>query len=251
MQLKEWLSTKQGKIFMALAVAGSLLIAGLMFFPKGEKERGPEYEPDLEVPGNYVMLMDEPADNGSIMFSTMLSSLAVDDKGNYHPLFFLTPEGELDDHQMDSIDKMGLGSYDYILFTKDPENPPSVTNQINVDLILDMGPETVARFKGFEGILTVEDHEEALWASTIAKKTNKALVKGERTYNTQEEAWAELHSMGVPFEYVMVVNPMDVTTGKLHSSPGYDQFDDQFHIPGLSAVAGEVAAYRDAYVLTQ
>ncbi|MFO8051826.1 MAG: C25 family cysteine peptidase [Thermoplasmatota archaeon] len=251
MQLKEWLGSRRGKVIIALAVAGILIIAGLIVLPRKPVEEGPRYEPDIETPANYVLLMDEPADNGSIMFANMLSSLAVDDSGNYHPLFFLGPDGGLDEHHMDSIEKMGLESYDFILFTRDPENPPSVTNQVNVDLVLDMGPDTIARFQGFDGIITVEDSEEALWASTIAKRTNKVLVKGERTYGSQEEAWTELHTMGVPFDYVMVANPLDVSTEMLHSSPGYDEFDDQFHIPSLSAVAGEVAAYRDAYVLTQ
>ncbi|MGA1822641.1 MAG: C25 family cysteine peptidase, partial [Thermoplasmatota archaeon] len=115
----------------------------------------------------------------------------------------------------------------------------------------DMSPESLARFAGFEGIITVADYEEALWASTIANVKNHVMVKGSRTFESQEDAWKELRELNVPFDYVMIVNPLDRTVESLHASDGYNTSDDQFHIPALSCVAGEVAAYRSAYVITQ
>ncbi|MBN1390045.1 MAG: hypothetical protein JXA22_05325 [Candidatus Thermoplasmatota archaeon] len=247
----EWVRTRKGMV-ISIAIAALFVAGGLYFiFRGGEKERGPRYEPDLELPSKYVILMDAPADNGSMMFSAMLSSIAVDRTGQYHPMFILEKEGTLDEHQMDTIDKMGLSSHDFILFTKDPENPPGVSAQVKITTTLEMVPSSLARFNGFDGLLTVSSYEEALWAASIANKKNLVMIDGDATYRSQEEAWQELHMLGVPFDYVMVVNPLDTTTGMLRSSAGYDTYDDQFHIPALSAVAGEVAAYRSAYVLTE
>ncbi|MFW3147354.1 MAG: C25 family cysteine peptidase [Thermoplasmatota archaeon] len=252
MHPKEWLSSRQGKVVIAVAVAALLLIAGIaVLLPEEKKARGPTYDPDIELAANYMLIMDEPSDNASMLFAAQLSTLAVDENGGYHPLFFLNPDGSLDEHQMDSIDKLGLGGYEIHLFTRDPENPPAATNQFTIDNIYDMDPSTPARFMGFDGIMTVENYEEALWAAPIAKNKNLAMVQGQRTYNSQEEAWKELRDMGIPFDYVMVVNPLDGSTEMLHRSPGYDEFDDQFHVEGISAVAAEVAAYRNAYVMTQ
>ncbi|MGA1820031.1 MAG: C25 family cysteine peptidase [Thermoplasmatota archaeon] len=251
MQPKEWLGSRKGKI-ITVSVAILLVIGGLYFLLRGGGEKkGPGYEPEIDLPAEYGIIMDEPADNDSMMFSALLSSLVVDREGDYHPMFILDEDGALDDHQMDTIQKMGLDSFEFLLFTKDPETPPPAANQVNVMGTYDMGPLSLARFKGFDGLLTVSSYEEALWAASIARKMNLVMVGGDRTYGSQEEAWRELHSLGVPFDYVMVVNPLDGTTEMLQNSPGYDPFDDQFHIPAISAVAGEVAAYRSAYVLTQ
>jgi hypothetical protein len=238
---------------ITISVIVILLLGGALYLALRGKERptGPEYDPDVELPADYVILMDAPKDNESMMFSAMLSTLIVDKDGNYHPFFILDENGRLDDHQMDTIEKMDLNTYEFILFTENPDEPHPVAQQFTMFDTYDMGPESIARFKGFDGIMTVEDYEEALWASPIAQKTNQVMVVGERTYDSQEESWAELQRLGVPFEYVIIVNPLDTTTEMLHSSDGYDEFDDQFHIPAISAVTGEVAAYRNAYVMTQ
>ncbi len=251
MQPKDWFSSRQGKILTISAIVLILVGAGIFYLLRGEEGKGPEYDPDVELPARYVILMESPSDNDSMMFSAMLSSIAVDRNGQYHPLFILQDDGTLDEHQLDSIEKMGMGSWDFLLFAEDPDNPPSVGGGIDVKETYDTSPNSLARFMGFDGLLTVSTFEEALWASPIASVTNKVLVGGDQTYRTQQEAWAELQRLNVPFDYVLVVNPMDVDTDMLHGSPGYDEFDDQFHIPAISAVAGEIAAYRQAYVLTQ
>ena len=123
--------------------------------------------------------------------------------------------------------------------------------QIKAHGTYDIGGKSLGRFMGFEDIMTVSTHEEAIWAAPIAKNTNKVLVRGETTFAAQEDAWMELGRLGVDFEYAIIVNPDDLNTTSLACSPGYDTFDDQFHIPALSAVTAEIAAYRDAYVITE
>ncbi|RLF66090.1 MAG: hypothetical protein DRN57_07795 [Thermoplasmata archaeon] len=240
------------KALAAAGVVAILLIAGglFMLFYGPERKEGMRYEPWVDLPGDYGILVEAPSGNDSMMFYAMLSSLAVEENGKYHPMFILTDEGALDAHQLDTIDRMGMEDLPFLVFTEDPETPPSAAKEVKVFDVFDMGGTSLARFRGFEDILTVANYEEALWASAIARRTNRVLVEGPSTYGSQEEAWNELRGLGVPFEYVMVVNPLDCSVETLHGSPGYDTFDDQFHIPALSAVAGEVAAYRDAYVLT-
>ena len=172
MQPKEWLDSRKGKL-IAIAVVALFVIGGLYFILRGgEEKRGPSYDPEIELPSDYGLLMDAPIDNGSMMFSAMLSSLAVDSDGNYHPMFILGEDGSLDEHQIDTIDKMGLGSYEFLLFTKDPESPPSAANQVNIFGTYDMDPMALADFKGFDGLMTVASYKEALWASSIAQRKN-------------------------------------------------------------------------------
>ncbi len=253
MEPKDWLSSRKSKMIIAVAFAALFIGAGGLFLllrgPPAQK--GVVYDPSLELPAEYGILMEQPDDNETMMFSAMLSSLAVDSHNSYHPMFILTEDGLLDDHQMDSIKKMGMDDLPFLLFTRDPSTEPPAARQVKrIGGIYPINGEILADFMGFSDVLTVATYEEALWASTIAKKENKVLIEGPRTYRSQEEAWSHLRSLGVPFDYVMVVNPLDYSVEALGSSPGYDRLDDQFHIPALSAVAGEVAAYRDAYVMT-
>lgn len=253
MESKDWLSSKRNKTIAAIGIMAILVVAGGLFLIlRGpEEEKGPQYDPSIELPADYGIIMDNPKDNDSMMFSALLSSIAVEEDGTYHPMFILTEDGELDEHQLDTIAKMGMEDLPFLIFTDDPESPPLANSQVsNVFGVYAMEGTEMGDFMGFEGVMTVETYEEALWASSIAKNKNLALIKGKRTFETQEEAWNELRTMRVPFDYVMVVNPLDHSVESLRKSPGYDTFDDQFHIPAISAVTGEIAAYRDAYVLT-
>lgn len=254
MQSEGWLSKSKNKTILAIAIVSILIVAGIAaFFMSGVKEdKGFIYSPTIELPQEYGIIMEEPTDNDTMMFAAMLSSLAVEKDGTYHPFFILEEGGNLDDHQLDTIDKMGLGNMPYLIFSNDPETDPPAAGQVSeVFGVYGMEGQELAEFMGFEGVLTVASYEEALWAASIAKNSNRVMIRGPSSFSSQEEAWSELRQMGVPFDYVMVANPMDYSTEALHFSPGYDTFDDQFHIEGISAVTGEVAAYRDAYVLTQ
>lgn len=253
MRPKARLSSNRKKALVIGIVAMLAVAGGLFLLLRGEKEeKGPEYDPSIELPADYGLIMDAPSDNDSMMFSAMLSSLAVEKDGTYHPMFILTDEGQLDDHQLDTIDKMGMDDLPFLIFTSDPESPPGAQNQVNnVFGIYTMEGMEMGDFMGFDGLLTVETYEEALWASPIAKNLDLAMVKGPSTYKTQDDAWNEMMTLRIPFDYVMIANHMDYTVESLGESPGYDTFDDQFHIPALSAVTGEVAAYRDAYVMTE
>ncbi|MCK5561868.1 MAG: hypothetical protein KAJ51_14810, partial [Thermoplasmata archaeon] len=51
--------------------------------------------------------------------------------------------------------------------------------------------------------------------------------------------------------YIVIVNPYDISWESLSENvQNYDVYDSSFHVPALSAVAAEVAAYHEAYVLT-
>ncbi len=240
------------KIMVISAVLFLLLSGGLFFLLRVEEEDiGLVYDPTEELPQDYGIMMEAPFDNDTMMFTAMLSSLAVEEDGTYHPMFILEEDGGLDAHQMDTIEKADLLNRGYLLFMNDPETNLKVEGQVDIFGKYDMGPLSLARFMGFNDIISVSTFEEALWASSIAKRTDKVMVKGPETYSSQEEAWRDLQDLGVPFEYLMVINPLDLSAETLHSCEGYDTFDDQFHIPALSAIGGELAAYRDAYVLTQ
>ena len=240
------------KIIIISAVLFILLSGGLFFLLRGEEEdEGVRYDPTEELPQDYGIIMEAPFDNDTMMFTAMLSSLAVEEDGTYHPMFILEEDGGLDAHQMDTIEKADLLNRGYLLFMNDPEANLKVEGQVDIFGKYDMGPGSLGRFMGFNGIISVSTFEEALWASSIAKKTGKVMVKGPETYSGQEEAWMDLQALGVPFEYVIVINPLDLSAETLHYCDGYDTFDDQFHVPALSAIGGELAAYRDAYVLTQ
>ncbi len=240
-----------------ILIAGASLVVLLLLTSfaylllREEGPKGPEYSPSVDLPADYGVLMEMPVDEEGMLFSTMLSSLVVGPDGTYHPYFVLTEDGSLDAHQADTLSSLGLETLDFLLFCKDPEASFPAEGQVKVAGKYDMGPLSLGRFKGFDGLLTVKDHEEGLWAAPIARLTNKVLVGGPSTFGSQDEAWSELRELDVPFDYVMVVNPDDLSVQTLGSSPGYNGSDDKFHIPALSAVAGEVAAYRSAYVLTE
>lgn len=233
---------------VVLLLLGSAIVAFLLW-PSKEAPR--RYEPTVDLPFDYVILVDEPRDEYGMQFTAMLSSLAVTRTGKYNPMFILTSEGRLDDHQLHTINLLGLDQGSILLFTEDPENPPSVSEQVSVAGTYCMSPYSLSRFKGFDDMMSVSSFEEALWAAPIAKKLNLVMVKGEPTYEEQAQAWDEMRKQGIPFNYVMIVNPLDHNTTAMHSLQGYIEEDDAFHIEKLSAVAAEVAAYRDAYVLTE
>ena len=253
MQSKDSSNSGKNKVIISIAVIAIIVLAGGLFLllSKPAAEEVLIYEPTEELPADYGIIVESPEDNDTLLFTAMLSSLAVDGEGEYHPLFVTGESGLLDEHQMDTVVDAGLDSLDYLVFTGDPESTPPLEDQVNVYGYYDMSPMSIARFKGFDGIMTVATYEEALWAASIAALKNLAMVKGPPTYDSQEEAWTQLRNEGVPFEYVIVTNPMDLSTDTLGRVPGYDEADDMFHIPALSAVAAEVAAYRGAYVLTQ
>ena len=252
MQPKNLLKSKKN-VAISIGVVVLLLIAGGIYFllAKPPAEEKFVYQPTEELPQNYGIITEPPQDNETLLFTAMLSTLAVDSDGIYHPLFITDENGMLDDHQMDTITKAGLEDYNYLVFSSDPESKNPVDNQINVHGVYEISSDSIAMFKGFDGIMTVSTYEEALWAASVAAERNLGMVEGPATYESQEEAWSDLKSENVPFDYVMVANPMDLSVETLHKLPGYSDEDDKFHIPALSAITAEVAAYRKAYVLTQ
>jgi hypothetical protein len=177
--------------------------------------------------------------------------------GEYHPLIVCDPEGGLSRQLLFTLENLETDRQKY-LFTNKETSLTYINTQLG-----DIGLEPVAdenvltltsdisgRFIGFEDIITVGSYEEALWAVTYARVNNLGIIKGDPTFESQEEAWAMLSSQGVASDYIIVTNPRDLNLESIHGSPDYDTYDDPFFTPAMSLMTAQMAAYHDAYVIT-
>ena len=242
---------KQKKYFAIGAVTLLALSAiGLYFLSRPEKEGIPPYDPTVDLPEDYIVLVDAPRDMDDMMFIASLSSLAVRDE--YHPMFILE-DGELDGHQLwtigHSIDR--IKNSPKLLFTSEEATFENVKEQVDGVVQYNITNDVLAKFKGYSGVLDVNSYREALWASPVARVENKVMRLGRTTFNSQEEAWDRLKSHGIGARYIVVTNPYDLSAELLaENCPYYDEYDSNFHTPALSCLAAEIAAYHKAYVLT-
>ena len=244
-------STKRKKHFAIGAVALLTVSAlGLYFLTRPKKEGIPPYDPTIDLPQDYVILVDAPENLKDMMFIASLSSLAV--REEYHPLFILD-QGKLDEHQLwtleHSIDR--IKNSPKLLFTSEDATYQSVKDQVDGVVRYNITNNVLAKFKGYSGVLDVNSYAEALWASPVARVENKVIRLGRTTFRSQEDAWDRLRSHGISANYIVVTNPYDLSTDLLRENcPYYDEYDSNFHTPALSCVAAEIAAYHRAYVLT-
>ncbi len=193
----------------------------------------------MDLSPNYIVLVEEPDDEEARIFVTSLSTFAV--HNGYHPLFILE-EGDLSEQQMSTIESMNAtDTWTTYLFS---DNVTTIGNVMSHGLnlkVLSPDIHSLEQFNGFAGNVTVASFEESLWAAPIASLDGKLVFHGARTYSSQEASWEALSERGIRANYVVVTNPSD--NGSFGS-------DEMYHIPSLSLVAGELAAYRHAYVLT-
>jgi hypothetical protein len=237
-----------GAIVLMLILAGIGLFA---FYPQPEEEVF-QYEPTIELPLQYMVFVDAPQSEEDMTFIAMLSSFAVRDE-EYHPMFILD-KGELDQHQLWAIEHMDIKDVPKYLFTDDEATVGKLSKQLGElpeENIFKPESKVLAKFKGYSDYISVGSYREALWVAPLAHLQNKVMIRGESTYSSQEAVWDKLMSLGVSADYIVVTNPYDLDVPTLmHSSPDYNEYDSKYHVPALSVLAAELAAYRNAYVIT-
>jgi hypothetical protein len=240
----------------ALAITFIIIIAALAYLFRGEEAK-PEHVPIIDLPNQYMVLVEEPQNEEDMAFIAALSPLVV--RNHYNPMFILQ-DGSLDQYQLWTIEHMSIKDVPKLLFTNSEEVISSVQSQVDNVEVFEKNNDILLDFKGFDGTISVGSYEEALWVAPLANLENKMITIGKSTYKYQEDVWGEMASKGVKANYVIVANPEDYKTDIFYTSGfSYKQdgnpapptpYNASCHIPKLSAVAAELAAYHQAYVLT-
>lgn len=257
------------KKFIAGAIVALLLvgaIAAVVFLAGGEEKKF-TYSPSVELPTDFMVLVNKPTNMNEMAFVAALSSVVVHETmegaPRYHPMFILE-DGMLTPHQMDTISKLSNGEIPKMIFTPDGKVPAGLEGQVAIDenLVFDMDGRRLADFFGYDGYISVGSYREALWVSPLANIQNKVIIVDEATYPTQESVWNELQKEGLASNMIMVANPYDVNletlevmtpgyfTENFNGNPDYDYQDSLFHIDALSVIGAEYAAYHQCYVIT-
>ena len=235
----------------AILIASVLLLGVFLVFPRERRVEVMAFERGPEAP--YFIFLPEPKNEYERIFFVSASALSVS-TGKYCPIFMFDDNG-LDSHQISTIRNMSEIKKG-IVFSNNDDLAEALIKQLGMNLTLyPLSFDVIKRFGENNGTITVSSYKEALWASPIAAIKNMRIVYGATTYKCQEDAWEELHSMGVNATYVVVTNPMDYMPRV--SWKNYTCAEDiangtfdKWHIPSISLVAAELAAYHKAYVLT-
>ncbi len=220
----------------AVAACAIMLVAALgviMNMPQSK----PTITQDKELPPEFVILVAEPKTADELLVVAALSSIQ-EWNGKYQPMFIMC-NGTLDAHQALTLAQVGYLNKPKLLFTNDDNFFTTISAQLSNVVKYPLKTDALARFKGFKGTISVATYEEALWVVPLAQKENKVIVKGDRTFKTQEQVWNKLSAnYGMKADYVVVTNPEDYKDlGK-------------YHYVSISAVAAEIAAHRNAFVMT-
>jgi len=239
----------------ALVVILILLVAAMGFVSLDEEDDG-EGKASVTLADEYIVMVDEPTTEEEMMVVAALSALVV--REDYHPMFILEG-GLLDDHELWTIQHSTLVDATKYLFTYSDETAENVGAQVSniqpYNLKTTHFNDIMRDFKGYDGEISVSSYREALWVSALAKLENRIITIGDSSYESQELVWEEMQAMGVNADYVVVTNPEDykgseVFYTQIINSDGSEGSNNSYHIPSISAVAAELAAYHSAYVLT-
>ncbi len=237
------------KKLIALAVVILCLLLAVSFRPA---KRPPPSIPKIKLEEDYIVLAEVPKTSTERAFVAALSSLIVRDK--YHP-FFIIEDGKLDEHQLWTIEHMSIGNAKKLLFTNSNTTASLIKDQLSSVDVYPIENHTLAQFMGFNGTISVGSYEEALWVAPLARIENKAIILGKSTFSSQEDVWRVLkkrHNLSA--SYVVVTNPMDYMPRGTATTRSTDAIlrgeFDKWHVPHLSLLAAELAAYHKAYVLT-
>ncbi|MGA1848436.1 MAG: C25 family cysteine peptidase [Thermoplasmatota archaeon] len=242
----------------AVSIIALLLVSVLALFLLSGKEDagGPVYDPSVELPADYMFIVDDPRTDEDLLSIAALTSVQFMG-GEYHPLVVCDQEGGLSRQILYTLAHLETQRQMY-LFTNKDSSLTLINTQLSdigypaipEERVFELTPDSSANFIGFQGVMTVSSYEEALWSVVYAKEKNLGIIKGEPTFLSQEEAWAGLRSMDITSDYIIVANPLDRSTGAIHSTPDYDTYDDAFFTPSMSLMAAQMSAYHDAYVIT-
>lgn len=233
-------------LILVIIIVGILAIPSLL-----DSDDDDDITPTIELPENYIIIVQEPESEEERAMVAALSVLAVHD-GEFHPMFLLE-EGILDDHVLQTIENSNYADATKFLFTNDPaivsDVGEQVTNVVEKPFTKKEFNHEMQSLMGYEGKISVGSYEEAIWVAPLANLENKVIVLDRSTYDTQEEVWDELYEEGVIGRYIIITDPGDWRGEETY----YTVFNDQntsYHIPSISLVAAELAAYHQAYVLT-
>lgn len=253
-------NSKEMKVKIGAVSVFALLILGgtLWFLLREEKPEEMGYQPDTGLPDDYMVIVQNPESERDLFSIACLTSILFKD-GVYHPMVVLDEDQKLSSHLLYTLTHLNRDR-EKILFSNDGVSLEEINSQlsendlveVNEELTFPLAPDVCSRFEGFDGLMTVASYEEALWAGTIAKDRNLALVEGEPTYHSQEEAWNMLSASGFDAGYIVVTNPNDHSVELLSNrTPEYDDYDNSWFCPDLSVHAAQMAAYHDGYVMTR
>ncbi len=260
MSVKDKIGSRPSSKRIWIVVGIVLLLVGFgAFYMLREKEpREPKlYSPDTELPADYMLIVDYPRSQTDQLSIAALTSVQFKG-GQYHPLVVCDPEGGLSRQLQFTLGNLETDREKY-LFTNQEGSMTHINTQlgdmggslIKEENVFPLSPDVSSRFTGFDGVMTVASYEEALWSTVYAKKYNLGMVYDEEgTFTSQEQVWAELRSMDLNADYIVVANHRDRSLERIHQSPDYDTYDDAFFTPDMSLMAAQMAAYHDGYVIT-
>jgi len=233
----EGLFATRTRKMVAAAVVTAVVLAGLGLILPG-KPIATARVPTYVLPTDYIIAVEEPQTEYEMAFIACLSP--VINHNGYHP-FFILEGGQLDAHSLSTVQSSDLSDLPVLLFSNSSDAEKSLSGQLANVKRLNMTRATLENFAGFEGRITVRSFREALWVAGLAAAKNFTISLGPATYKTQEQVWNAMKKLGIPASYVVVANPKDYSE-KI--------FEDLVNARALSAVAGELAAYHQAYVIT-
>ncbi|WP_455393094.1 C25 family cysteine peptidase [[Eubacterium] cellulosolvens] len=236
------------------AVALTIILAGVVIlFPSAGEGKVFKYTPTVDLPDDYMIFVEKPQSEDDMFFIAALSTLAVREE-DYHPLFIIDETDGLDHHQLWAIEHMDNKDVPKLIFTNSAGIVEKIRSQIGdvpEENVFPITPTTLAVFKGFNNYISVGSYEEALWVAPLAKIDNKVIIKGKSTFSSQEQVWEILSTKGVSADYIVIVNPYDFDAATLSQNvEGYNNYDTKYHVNALSVLAAELAAFHEAYVIT-
>jgi len=234
-----------------------LMTGGLAIFLLRPTEKpGMVYEPDTELPADYMFIVDYP-ETQEDLFSIAALTSAQFMGGDYHPLVVCSPEGGLSRQLLFTLENLETDRQKYLFTNKDTSLTFINTqlgdigaSSISDENVFPLTTDITSRFVGFNKLMTVSSYEEALWSVVYAKNNGYGIVKGDPTFSNQEEEFAALRAQDLRSDYLIVTNPRDINLDALHTTQDYDTYDDAFFTPAMSLMTAQMAAYHDAFVIT-
>jgi len=238
------LGTKTMAVIVVFILVFSVIGLGLsgLFGPKPLGGRY-EYSPTEELPGEYIIIAEQPESAWDHFFIASLSSIAV--RGDDYNPIFITDEGRLDDRIMSTLAMTPLKDRTALVFTDDDQVFNTVSGQLKDAIRYTPSDTVLGDFIGFDGAITVGSYEETLWVAPIAHLENKVIVWEDETFECQEDAWEYMLDIGHEPTVAVVTNSSDYVPDI------WGKYYDPFLIESLSTLASTYAARYDAMVLTR
>ncbi len=227
------LRSKRGKQALAVFMVAIMVMSVILLWSPAASTQYSPPPAQNTLPDEYYILVDQPEDEDDMAFIAALSSIQFVG-GHYHPMFILD-DGQLDDHQLATVQTMSVYDAPFLLFTDDADTQSYCEDQLGADNVqtYTAADDVLATFHGFKGHISVASYAEAMWVAPLAQVEGKVIILGQRTFIAQEDVWNELikgHQLDP--NYVVIANPIDYMVTPFN----------EYHIPSLSAVAASLAA---------